>query len=134
MNRNMLRLAAPLAALFTTLAALLGAGTAMADSRIVFGLHFGVPLYGYGYGPHPYYYPAYPPYYYYPPPVYYPPSVIYAPPPTIESRPPPAAAAPAPADPSYSWHYCAESRGYYPYVRECPGGWQRVPAVPPLEK
>lgn len=29
------------------------------------------------------------------------------------------------------WHYCKESGGYYPYVRECPGGWQMVPATPP---
>ncbi|OGA48131.1 MAG: hypothetical protein A3G25_21325 [Betaproteobacteria bacterium RIFCSPLOWO2_12_FULL_63_13] len=29
------------------------------------------------------------------------------------------------------WYYCADSRSYYPYVRECPGGWQRVPATPP---
>ena len=24
------------------------------------------------------------------------------------------------------WYYCAGSRGYYPYVQECPGGWLRV--------
>ena len=102
------------------LAALAAAGEAAAGPRIVFGLHFGVPLYG-----HPYHY-YYPPYYY-PPPVYYyppPPSVIYAPPPTIES-------APAPTVSDSSWFYCAESRGYYPYVRECPGGWERVPPSPP---
>ena len=29
------------------------------------------------------------------------------------------------------WFYCKESGGYYPYVRECPGGWQMVPATPP---
>ena len=105
------------------LAALAAAGSAAAGSRIVFGLHFGLPLYGHW--PHEYYYPPYP-YYYYPPPVYYypaPPSVVYAPPPTIESAPPAA-----PVNPT--WFYCAESRGYYPYVRECPGGWQRVPAAP----
>ena len=33
--------------------------------------------------------------------------------------------------PQADWYYCAESRSYYPYVRECPGGWQRVPATPP---
>jgi len=27
------------------------------------------------------------------------------------------------------WYYCAESRGYYPYVGECPEGWMTV--VPP---
>lgn len=24
------------------------------------------------------------------------------------------------------WYYCAASRGYYPYVTQCPGGWLRV--------
>ena len=112
------------------LAALAAAGGASAGSRIVFGLHFGLPLYGHW--PHDYYYAPYP-YYYYPPPVYYyppPPSVIYAPPPTVESSPPAPPASQAPAE-QFSWHYCPESRGYYPYVRECPGGWQRVPAAPP---
>ena len=29
------------------------------------------------------------------------------------------------------WYYCAATRGYYPYVKECPGGWQKVPPAPP---
>lgn len=29
------------------------------------------------------------------------------------------------------WYYCADSQSYYPYVRECAVGWQRVPATPP---
>ena len=24
------------------------------------------------------------------------------------------------------WYYCESSTSYYPYVRECPGGWERV--------
>ena len=28
------------------------------------------------------------------------------------------------------WYYCDASTSYYPYVRECPSGWQRVPASP----
>jgi len=24
------------------------------------------------------------------------------------------------------WYYCADSQAYYPYVKECPGGWQQV--------
>ena len=28
---------------------------------------------------------------------------------------------------SHYWYYCPASRAYYPYVRECAGGWQRVP-------
>ncbi|MGC2063744.1 MAG: hypothetical protein WA610_12260 [Thermodesulfovibrionales bacterium] len=30
-----------------------------------------------------------------------------------------------------TWYYCKESRAYYPYVRRCAGGWEKVPAVPP---
>ena len=29
------------------------------------------------------------------------------------------------------WYYCKKSRTYYPYVKECPGGWQRVTPQPP---
>ncbi|RAR57837.1 hypothetical protein C7401_11456 [Paraburkholderia unamae] len=29
------------------------------------------------------------------------------------------------------WYYCDAPQGYYPYVRACPGGWQKVPARPP---
>jgi hypothetical protein len=25
------------------------------------------------------------------------------------------------------WYYCESSTSYYPYVRECPAGWERVP-------
>jgi hypothetical protein len=25
------------------------------------------------------------------------------------------------------WYWCADARKYYPYVKECPGGWRRVP-------
>ena len=90
-----------------------------------FGISLGVPLYWPGYYPYPYYsYPAYA----YPGPAYaYPgpavaPSAGY-----IEQH----YAQPAPAQPQGEWYYCANSNAYYPYVRECPGGWQRVPAQPP---
>ncbi len=29
----------------------------------------------------------------------------------------------------YYWYYCEQSKTYYPYVQECPGGWLTV--VPP---
>ncbi len=32
-----------------------------------------------------------------------------------------------------TWQYCPDSKKYYPYVKECPGGWQTVPAEPPAE-
>ena len=81
------------------------------------GFGFGYPWSWYGYYPPPYYYPGY----YYAQPVAYP-----AEPVTYVEQ-----AAPAPAEPAGWWYYCEPSRTYYPYVRECPSGWQRVPAVPP---
>ena len=27
-----------------------------------------------------------------------------------------------------SWYYCSDPAGYYPYVAQCKGGWQAVPA------
>jgi hypothetical protein len=53
-------------------------------------------------------------------------------PPPPDAEPPPASeprAAPSATGPW--WYFCASPRGAYPYVRECPGGWERVPAVPP---
>jgi hypothetical protein len=91
---------------------------------------------GYGHGYHygysiafgfPYYWPGYYYYGYYP---YYP----YA---YSEPAAPPAeyiergASQAAPAQPQADWFYCAKSNAYYPYVRECPAGWQRVPSTPP---
>ena len=32
---------------------------------------------------------------------------------------------------SHYWYYCPDSRAYYPYVRECAGGWERVAPQPP---
>jgi hypothetical protein len=60
------------------------------------GVFIGAPLYA------PLFYPA-PSYYYSPPPTY------------IEQAPTPA-----------YWYFCPESNAYYPYVQECPGGWQPV--------
>lgn len=69
-------------------------------------------------GPSWYWYPA--PVYPYPEP-YTPPVVIQVP--TTPAAPPQAQAP--------MWYYCAQPEGYYPYVSECPGGWQPVPATPP---
>lgn len=67
--------------------------------------------------------PAYP----YPDP-YVPSTVIVeqAPSQPVEAAP---AAPPAPA-PAY-WYYCASAQNYYPYVTQCPVGWEQVPATPP---
>ena len=66
-----------------------------------------------------------------PPPVYYaPPPVVvqqgYAAPPAYAPQPDAAGAGP---NPGY-WYYCNNPQGYYPYVRECSGQWQTVPANP----
>jgi hypothetical protein len=114
----------PLVFVLAALAAL-ACTPAFARGTVHFGLHLGVPLWG----------PWYPPAYYYAPPAYYYPPYYYAPPayipPVVAPPAPPAMVEqPRPAEPPM-WHYCAQSQAYYPYVRECPGGWQRVPATPP---
>ena len=100
-----------------------GVGSAWADHGHA---HFGVYV-GPGWGP--WYYP--PPYYY--PPYYpYPPVVIERPaPPQVYIEQAPAAAAPAPAPQTNYWYYCGATKAYYPYVRECPSGWQKVLPQPP---
>ena len=82
--------------------------------------------YGYGYGV-PYYYGNYPYGYGYPP------GVVTAPTPPAYFEQAPSVVAPPPAQsvaPTAYWFYCAQSQGYYPYVRECPGGWQPVTPQP----
>jgi hypothetical protein len=99
--------------------------------------YYAPSYYGYGYG-------YVPPYYVYGPPgvVTSTGGVVYiereagtvstqqpepAPSSAVEATPPLA-----PPPPGGQWWYlCSSPRGAYPYVRECPGGWERVPAVPP---
>ena len=74
-----------------------------------------------------------PPWWYYPPaPVYYPVVVPAQPVTYIEQGS--NQAAPASNDGGGWWYYCDASKGYYPYVKECPGGWQRVSPTPPPSK
>jgi hypothetical protein len=66
---------------------------------------------------------------YYPPPAYYYPPVVAvpaAPPVYVEQES--ASAVPEP-QPNY-WYYCPESQAYYPYVKDCQGGWQAVSPRP----
>ena len=62
-------------------------------------------------------------------PLFYPPPVYYDAPPAVEYvEPPPANST---QQPGY-WYYCPDSNQYYPYVQQCPGGWQPVaPQQPP---
>jgi hypothetical protein len=41
----------------------------------------------------------------------------------------PPAYVPPQTEPQYFWYYCQNPPGYYPYIQQCPGGWQTV--VPP---
>lgn len=103
------------------------AGNAWADRRyhhhhphssVRLGFYFGDPW-------------LYPPFYSYPPfgpRVYMPGPVIVSPPPIYIEQAPVVVPAPAPVatpEPGY-WYYCDEAKGYYPYIRECPGGWHKV--------
>jgi hypothetical protein len=105
------------------LAALAGNGNGHGNTRVYIGGSFwlGPPAWGPAY-----YGPGYwGPRYYYPPPPY------YAPAPVIVQQTPQYVER-AQADADY-WYYCENPRGYYPYVRTCPGGWMRVvpDTVPP---
>ena len=39
-------------------------------------------------------------------------------------------AQPATASQANYWHYCRSAEGYYPYVKECPDGWEQVAPTP----
>jgi hypothetical protein len=73
----------------------------------------------------------------YPAPAYsYPYSYPYAYPPAVVVNPAPRVyverdeeVLARTSSPGY-WYYCRESNVYYPYVRECAGPWERVPARP----
>jgi hypothetical protein len=73
---------------------------------------------------YPYRYP-----YAYPYPVYEPPYPVYTQPYPVYVQPAPVPAQPQPS--AQPWYYCASAKGYYPYVPNCPEGWQSVPAQPP---
>ncbi|MDR2240936.1 MAG: hypothetical protein LBE33_10900 [Zoogloeaceae bacterium] len=86
------------------------------------GMYFGYPGW---YGAPPMY--RYGPSYYYPPSYYYSPPVVVQPEPVYIERSMPSA-----PQADAVWYYCNESRTYYPYVKTCPGEWQRVlPGAPP---
>jgi len=111
-----------------------------------FGWPWGYPYYG-GYYPYygayfPYYGGAYAPYYNAPYPYYSEGPAAGEAPEYIErgdgGGAPPYAERSEPAPQPRrraegTWHFCPESNGYYPYVQQCPGGWQRVPARPPAD-
>ena len=128
---------------------LLASGSAMADRGHWGGnggghWHGNIGLYiGPGFGPYysrPYY-PSYygdPFYYGYPSPYYsYPPTVIVRPqqpPMYIEQGQEPQLESPqssyAPQQDNF-WYHCDRPEGYYPYIKDCPQGSQKVVPEPP---
>ncbi len=112
--------------LFVLFTAVFAVGTTSAYGHMYYGGHVGVyigPGWWWGY---PYY--AYPYPYYYPYPYAYPPAVSEpAVPETYIERSEPESRS---SSQTGTWYYCPESKTYYPYVKECPGGWREVPAQP----
>jgi hypothetical protein len=120
--------------------ALAATGPAQARGGWGFGLGLGVgllatapywaprPYYPY-YAP-AYYGPAYAPAYYSYPAYGYGPYYSYAPSRYVERAYIEAPTQAAPAVGAFSYFYCPSSNGYYPYTRECAGGWQRISASP----
>ena len=88
------------------------------------GFFWGPPVYR-PYYPRPYYYPG--PYYEtapiivrpVPPPVYIEQGNIQENLSTISTQ-----------EATNYWYYCRESKGYYPYVKDCKGEWQKVLPTP----
>lgn len=75
---------------------------------------------GYGLGGYGYGYPFYNrPYYSYPPTV-----IVPSTPPVYIQQ-----VQPVQLQPNY-WYYCQNPEGYYPYVKNCPGGWLQVAPQP----
>jgi hypothetical protein len=105
-------------ALLVALGGALASGPAEAgNTRVTIGVGF-----GFGY---PYWGPYWSPWYY-PPPYYYPaPVVVRSAPVTYIEQ-----GSSQPVDQSSWWYYCESAKGYYPYVKRCPTGWQRVSPTP----
>lgn len=108
---------------FALIAVLAGAALALPAhahgprTRAHIGLHFGIPL-GWPYWGYPY-----PPYY-----APYPSQVIVVPrEPTTYIEQPRVETTP---EATGYWYYCAGAGAYYPHVKECPAGWQRVAPRP----
>ncbi len=125
--------------------AAIGVSSTAYAGHVVVGVGIGVPAY-----PYPYYYPVAPVPYYYPPVVAVP--AVPADPPTYieqgqvqgqaqgQPQPQPQPGPDADAQQQQqqqqqqqagTWYYCDAAHAYYPYVKQCAGGWRAVPANPP---
>lgn len=93
------------------------------------GFYGGYGYGGYGFGGYGMGGFGYP--FYYPPSYYFPPTVIVptTPPVYIQQQ---QAQPSQPVQPQTNyWYYCQNPDGYYPYVKNCPGGWLQVAPQPP---
>ena len=95
--------------------------------HVDFGFYVGSP-YPYAYYPYPY------------PDPYYPRVIVVpAPQPPIYieqgNTSPTQQQAPTPVPQANNyWYHCDKPEGYYPYIRECPVGWQKVVPTPPPQQ
>ena len=113
-----------------TLLGVMASEPASAHGRVHVGVGFGFGGYWPGYwGGWPGYWGA--PYPYYAP-YYYQPAVTSAPVTYIERAD--EVRAPASTGRRDWWYLCPETKTYYPYVKECPGGWQKVEPQPSAER
>lgn len=119
-----------------------GIANAWAGGRVYGGVSIGVgggpgPYWGGGYYGRPYwgggYYgrPYFPGPYIYPGPIfapYYAPQAVVVVPsePQVYIEQGGAAAAEQAPEGTQYWYFCRGANNYYPYVKECPGGWQKV--------
>lgn len=89
--------------------------------------YYGYPGYAYGYRGYGYGYPGYAygdgPYAYYAPTT----TIVQVAPPVYVEQ---GSASGAASVSDGNWYYCHNPDGYYPYVKQCNEGWQRVPAQP----
>lgn len=106
-----------------------GGGHVHGSVGIFLGPSFG-PYYPGFYGD-PFFYGYPPPYYGYPAPVIVTPQ---QPPVYIEQAPQYQTDAPqsySEQQQEYFWYHCKKPEGYYPYIKDCPAGWQKVTPEPP---
>ena len=107
-------LAALILAMAASIPALAHGGRYHSRSSVSVGFVWGSP---YWYYPYPYPYP----YYYYPRAVAVPADTVYV---EREDNY-------IPPDQAHGyWYFCKDAKAYYPYVKQCPGGWQRVSPQP----
>ena len=120
-----MKIARILLALAIVVSGAFAAESAMAGGRTRVSVGVGFGFGGWGYPAYGWGYPYYGGYGYgYP---YYAAPVVVQQQPTVYVEQP---AVQQQAQPQGYWYYCHDARAYYPYVKECPAGWQRVAPQP----